>query len=133
MSLVYLGSEQPPDENPEPAGPKRVHKFIIMSLGTQIQFVYGPLQQFAYHAGLVKKYCEINDIPSGWLKKPDVYEIYSADYQIRGGGWMEEDLAEKTVRLYGYSTAYGAFDPGDIPHLFEPGEALADYEIQVDQ
>jgi len=74
----------------------------------------------------------MNSIPSGWAKKPDVYEIYGPDHKIRGGGWMEQDSLKKCARLYGYSTAYGAFDRKDIPYLFGPVARLKDYNIQID-
>lgn len=132
VSIIYLGSQQaPPVEDRQPED-RRVYKFVIISSGERLSFLYGPLSEFAYHAGLVRKYCEVNNIPSGWLKRPDVYEIYGTHHKIRGGGWMEQVALKRRARLYGYSTAYGRFNRKDIPILFRAGSIFSDYEIQIE-
>lgn len=132
VSIIFLGNQQTPHDGSGQPEQKEVYKFVIISSGEGLHFIYGPLREYAYHAGLVKKYCELENIPSGWVKKPDVYEIYDSDHKIRGGGWMERNPADKSARLYGHSTAYGAFDHEDIPYLFGPAAMIEDFSIQID-
>lgn len=132
MGIIHLGKQSAPHPGNGETDSTRVYKFVVISSDDRLDFVYGPLSEYAYHAGLVKKYCELENIPSGWVKKPDVYEIYGAGHKIRGGGWMEQNPLKKHARLYGYSSAYGAFEPKDIPNLFTQGTLFADYEIEID-
>ncbi len=108
---------------------KLVGKFILIAGSDEITMAYGSLEDFGYHADLLKRFCDLNDIPSGWAKKPDQYEIISDSHRIVGGGWLEENVGEKTLRFYGYSTAYGGFDQQDILYLLQTSEDYSDYLV----
>ena len=111
---------------------KTVSKFVIILSEDEAYFVFGPLDPYSYHAGLVKRFCELKNIPSGWVKKPDLYEIYGSEYDIKGGGWLEEKTAEKRLRVFGYSTAYGGFKQQDILYLLENAPDFEGCEIEFD-
>lgn len=111
---------QTPNDKGDPPGPGviRTNKFIIIAAADELILVYGPVAAYPYHAGLLKAWCDINEVPSGWVKKPDLYEILDDSYQVRGGGWLEENLREKQLGFYGSSSAYGGFDPADINYIY---------------
>lgn len=132
VQIINLGSSAP-DEEPEASEDrKNVSKFVIIRSDEHLKMVHGPINEYSYHADLVRKYCDLNSIPSGWLKKPDLYEIYGNSHDIRGGGWLEEKPGEKRLRIFGYSTAYGPFDSEDIAYLFEHAGAFDDYDISIE-
>ncbi len=131
-SIINLAADSPHEQPPAGDDSKKVSKFIIIDSDTELQFVHGPLDEYSYHADLVRQHCEANNIPSGWVRKPDIYEIYGDTYRIRGGGWLEERPAERRLRFSGYSTAYGGFDRQDIVYLFDRAEAYADYKVEFE-
>ncbi|MEW6411504.1 MAG: hypothetical protein AB1483_03420 [Candidatus Zixiibacteriota bacterium] len=111
---------------------RMVGKFILINGPDEFAMAYGPIDDYGYHADLVKRFCDLSDIPSGWAKKPDMYEILTDSYRVIGGGWFEENISEKTVRFYGYSTAYGGFDRQDILYLLRTTNSFADYLVDFD-
>ena len=134
-SIVYL-SEKPEisvDTNCNPDSNDTdntiVGKFVLIAGINEIALAYGSIEDYSYHADLVRRYCDINNIPSGWTKKPDQYEILSASHRILGGGWFEENVADKTLRFYGYSTAYGGFEQQDILYLLQTSDLFSDYLV----
>jgi hypothetical protein len=106
-----------------------VGKFVLIAGVNEIALAYGSIEDYSYHADLVKRYCDINNIPSGWAKKPDQYEILSDSHRILGGGWLEENVGDKTLRFYGYSTAYGGFEQQDILYLLQTSNLFSDYLV----
>ncbi|UCE24077.1 MAG: hypothetical protein JSU74_12390 [Candidatus Zixiibacteriota bacterium] len=131
-SITNLAADNSADGSPTEDDSKKVSKFVIIGSDTELHFVYGPLEEYSYHADLVRRYCEANEIPSGWVRKPDMYEIYGETYRVRGGGWLEEKPAERNLRFSGYSTAYGGFDRQDILYLFDRAEPFADYKVEFE-
>jgi len=131
-SIISL-AETPPDGSKTPdTNSKRISKFVIIIGKEEAHFVFGPLETYAYHAGILKRFCDMKQIPSGWVKKPDMYEIYGNTYKVKGGGWLEEKTGEKSLRIFGYSTAYGGFDRQDVLYLFENTPGFEDHKIDFD-
>ena len=57
---------------------------------------------------------------SFYVKDPqDQYEIFERHIDIKGGGWLEFDFNAMTVKVFGYSTAYGSFDSNEILPLLQ--------------
>ena len=131
-NIISLNETSADEPQGEKSNSKKVSKFVIILGEDEAYFVFGPLDLYSYHAGIVKRFCELKDIPSGWVKKPDLYEIYGSDYEIKGGGWMEEKTTEKRLRIFGYSTAYGGFEQQDILYLFQNAPDFEDCEIEFD-
>ncbi len=106
-------------------------KFVVISNSDSMKLVWGPLEDFPYHANLIDKYCEFKEVPSNWIKKPDLVEIIDSDYEIRGGGWMEVNTELNVVILYSESTAYGKFKSEDIEFDKLLNQYFIDYKIEV--
>ena len=130
--ILNLAPETTEAQSPPDPDKKKVGKFVIIQSDDVLQLVHGPIDDYSYHADLVKKFCDLNSIPSGWLKKPDLYEIYGNSHHIKGGGWVEEKTGEKRLSFFGYSTAYGRFETEDMVYLLEQAPELADYEITIE-
>jgi hypothetical protein len=114
-----------------PAAQTIVCKFVIVACGNELILIFGPVRMYRYHANLVDAYCSNRDIPSGWLKKPDIVEVYDDNYVIQGGGWMDIEPGSNYMKVYGNSTAYGQFDPSDLNSIVDGSPALTGFTVEV--
>ncbi|MDH3939005.1 MAG: hypothetical protein OEV68_16925, partial [candidate division Zixibacteria bacterium] len=74
-------------------------KFLLVFDEQCLFLLFGPPTQFPYHAYLLDRFCSDRQIPSSWVKQPDLVEVHAPHIHVRGGGWMEVDFGSKTVRL----------------------------------
>ena len=107
-------------------------KFMIISNEKSLSFVYGQLAEFPYHANILKKYCDDNQIPSHWENKPDLYHILDNHCRTKGGGWLEINYKSKVLDVYGYSTAYGKFKEDDLSMILDNSSEFDGFEIYID-
>lgn len=129
--IFDLGSNSTGHKSEPESNKIRSYKFVIIRTQELLHFVYGPLDEYFYHADLVKKYCDINSIPSGWLNKPSHYEIYGNTHRVKGGGWLEKRPDEKLLKIFGTSTAYGRFQREDIVYLFQNAAEFQTFRISI--
>ena len=106
-------------------------KFVILVHDNVLWLVLGRVREFPYHAQLVERFCNLNMIPSHWVKKPDLVEILDHATRVQGGGWLEINPAQRTCAIYGHSTAYGAFNSADIRQVVEEQSFFAGYDVAV--
>ena len=107
-------------------------KFVLLWDEQVLYLLFGPLAQFPYHAFLVDRFCTDHEIPASWVKQPDVVEVHAPHIHIRGGGWIEIDFDDKTVRLEGESRAYGEYDRSALVDLVENHSFFERYEWSVE-
>ena len=112
---------------------KLVAKFIVIANNGDLNLVLGLVSEFPYHADLVAHFCQSLDIASGWTRKPDLYEILDKHWKTKGGGWAGIDLAAGHWKFFGYSTAYGACDNGDLSFVVTEHPFFAGYSITITQ
>ncbi|MFQ5453439.1 MAG: hypothetical protein ACE5D6_04555 [Candidatus Zixiibacteriota bacterium] len=106
-----------------------VCKFIILSHSKESVIILGPVSKFPYHADIVEHFCTMNNISAGWLKKPDIYEIYDKSYSINGGGWIEINIIKEIIVIYGLSTSYGKFDQTKVSAALSTYPEYSNYSI----
>lgn len=94
-------------------------KFVIIESSDCLYFVFGPIDPFSYHADLVNRFCTLNEISSHWLEKPHLVEILDVEYKINGGGWLDINPDTALIQIYGYSTAYGGYNPEQLRYIIE--------------
>ena len=107
-------------------------KFMLVWDEKCLFLLFGPPSKFPYHAFLLDRFCSDNQIPSSWVKQPDVVEVHAPHIHIRGGGWMEIDFSSKTVRLEGQSRAYGDYDRTALVDLVENHVYFDGYDWSVE-
>ncbi|MCK4607756.1 MAG: hypothetical protein KAU35_10710 [candidate division Zixibacteria bacterium] len=112
-------------------GDEPVFKFVLISCDAQFNFVLGRVSQFPYHANLVDRFCDRQGIAAGWVRKPDLVEIYDTEYAVRGGGWMKLDRSGNSLEVYGNSSAYGKYDPSDLSLVVRVHPFFAGYTVSV--
>ncbi len=94
---------------PLPAAPVSC-KFVLLWYEQKHWLVVGKYDDFAYHAMLVHRFSKEHDLAVHWIKFLELAQLETKNATILGGGWMKIDLAAKSVRLHGTSTAYGTAD-----------------------
>ena len=106
-------------------------KFVLIQRPEEMVVVVGLVSEYPYHATLVQRFCDINGIPSGWVKKPDLAEIYDPSVRIQGGGYIMIDRSKRQMKLYGRSTAYGAFDPEKLIRIVELDPFFTEFRVEI--
>ncbi|MDF1544490.1 MAG: hypothetical protein P1R58_05240 [bacterium] len=110
---------------------KLICKFVLLNNGRGANLVFGPLDNFPYHANLVDQFCIENNIAATWERKPDLVAILQEDWLVQGGGWMEIDPISKQMKFFGRSTAYGRFDPALLNQVLTEHTLFSPYHITV--
>lgn len=104
-------------------------KFVLVVTQNVYYFVTGALTEYPYHANLVDQFCTQREIPCGWIRKPDLVEIYDNQTTIRGGGHIMIDLVNRLIRLSGKSTAYGRYNADELSVLIEDEDFFNGFKI----
>lgn len=114
------------------SNPKRMGKFMIITGPEELTLIFGEVKEYAYHANLLYRYCQLREIPCGWEKKPDLLEIYDPAIRLHGGGWFEFDEVAGHIRLFGSSTAYGRFNPAKLNAVISGHAYFSKLNVGVD-
>jgi hypothetical protein len=128
VNLIDPGSVQAPSQKKDG---KLSCKFVVIERDEILHLVLGLVSDFPYHANLVDRFCTANEIPSCWVKKPDLVEVYDNSVSIRGGGYLEITPHKNTVSFSGYSTAYGRYEPADVRLVAETHDFFSDCHVIV--
>ena len=110
---------------------KQICKFVLVATEDELNLVFGSYIHYPYHANLIDLFCNRREIPSVWVKKPDLVEIYDAAYQIKGGGWLEIDPPKGTLKFFGESTVYGRFAQSDLNYVLTENELFGSFQAVV--
>lgn len=129
ISFVPSRQEFP---TPPTSGINIICKFVVINNAASSKLVFGPVSEFPYHAGLVKRFCDEHEIAAGWAKKPDLYAIYDSSYRINGGGWLGYQEQQQLIRIFGQSTAYGRFEPDTVKRLFSADSVFTRFTIVIE-
>ncbi|MBF0517949.1 MAG: hypothetical protein HQK97_12725 [Nitrospirae bacterium] len=113
--------------------PQRAGKFVLVNNIRGAQFILqSPKALSAYHADIVRLFCNQRGIEGIYNNELKYFEIHDDQWKVGGGGkWSIDDTA-KTMRLWGYSQAYGRFNHAGLKESLSTINALSDYEITID-
>ncbi|MGH8016526.1 MAG: hypothetical protein ACREBV_10060 [Candidatus Zixiibacteriota bacterium] len=106
-------------------------KFILIESLTDHWIVFGPLETYRCHAQLVHRFCTLNHIVCTWIKHPDLVEIHSEGFEIKGGGIVKFESGKGLLEFKGNSTAYGGIDKALLEEFLENCEELNGLEVLV--
>ena len=112
-------------------GEKLIGKFVIIRCESELNFVFGDVSIYPYHANLVVSFCDRYEIASGWEHKPDLVEVYEPGWTVLGGGWLELDQKARTARVYGASSAYGPFDRQAMESVAKHAGLFREYSLDA--
>lgn len=106
-------------------------KFVVLETADGLHLVTGPIDHYPYHANLIAEFCEANEIPSSWVKAPDLLEVFDPGVRISGGGHLRIDLDQNKMKLYGRSTAYGDFDRAEVSQAVDSDLFFNGYSVEI--
>ncbi len=115
MHVLFYGGED--DLAPYSQDGRLACKFLLVSNDGCLYLLFGPLAEYPYHAGLLDRFCKEQQIASSWVKRPDLLEVFDESCEVRGGGYLELDQAQRTVCVRGQSKAYGGLRQADLNRI----------------
>tara|TARA_B100000315_G_C14528775_1_gene565135 strand:- start:950 stop:1366 length:417 start_codon:yes stop_codon:yes gene_type:complete len=115
---------------------KRFGKFVqVRDTHNEVEyFIMAPADLSKYHANIVERFCSLHnpEIPGEYNAEHDHYVIYDDEFVVRGGGKWEIDDSIKTLRMFGFSKAYGSFDSEGLKENLLKVDILSGYRVQTD-
>ncbi len=108
-------------------------KFVIIEATDARYLVLGPVARYKYHAGLVKRFCELQGVACLTVKKPDLVEVVERGVRIRGGGRVRFDKPSGVVHFFDSSRAYGQFDRDELTEILGSSDFLEGLSVQIDR
>lgn len=82
---------------------------MLVERNSVMHLVMGSINVYGYHADLLAKFCQDNDISHEWISRPAHLAIRDDSVKLHGGGWVAVKPKEGRVVFFGKSTAYGPF------------------------
>ncbi|MCG6553310.1 MAG: hypothetical protein L7F77_13375 [Candidatus Magnetominusculus sp. LBB02] len=117
----------------EPPPPERSGKFVQMIDAKSGEFiVLSPKGLCSYHADIVRLFCKQKSVDGLYDNEHKFFEIYDKQWSVAGGGKWSIDDGRRTLRLYGYSQAYGRFDDKGLIERLSCINTLSGYDISID-
>jgi hypothetical protein len=107
-------------------------KFLIVAYDAELSLLFGPVKTFTYHAMLLDKYCTENIIAAAWLKPRELLEVLDRRLQTKGGGWMEFLPGDRSLRIFGASTAYGRYHRPSLDRILSADSAFSPFTVRID-
>ncbi len=111
--------------------PPAQNKFVFLLHRDVLTMVAGPIINYPYHATLIDKFCRDNQIPSAWVHKPDLVEIFDPLVQVKGGGHLDIYPEREVINIYGYSTAYGPFNSEYMKRFITEHPFFSHFSVRV--
>jgi Janus/Ocnus family (Ocnus) len=111
---------------------KRTGKFVQIRHGQTEYLLFSPKEFTRYHADIVKRFCDERGIDGFLNTTVKSFEIYDPDWMVIGGGKFELDSAEKHLRLYDDSMAYGRFDAKGLKKKILSIDIFSDFKVQIE-
>lgn len=108
-------------------------KFLLVEYNLDLLLLFGPVKTFTYHAMLLDKFCTEHLIAASWQKPRELLEVLDRRLRVKGGGWMEFQPADRTLRIFGASTAYGRYHLPSLDRVLSADSHFAPYSVQVDR
>ncbi|KWT94348.1 hypothetical protein [Candidatus Magnetominusculus xianensis] len=112
--------------------PQRSGKFVQIRENPVAEFiVLSPSGFSTYHADIVRHFCSQTGIMGIYNNEHKHFDISDPKWRVIGGGKWSIDEGLKTLRLYGYSQAYGSFNPLGLTEGLSKINSLSGYEIST--
>ncbi|MBF0457972.1 MAG: hypothetical protein HQK99_08770 [Nitrospirae bacterium] len=117
----------------EPPPPQRTGKFVQIRNDTGGDFIILSPKGFSpYHADILRFFCGQRGIDGLYSSELKFFEISDPTWRVTGGGKWSIDEGLKTLRLHGYSQAYGSFITNGLKEGLSKINDLAGYEITIE-
>ena len=115
-----------------PVPDKRTGKFVQIRHNDTEYLVFSPKEFAPYHADIVERFCLEKGLHGSYDSRSKRFDIHDPGWVIVGGGKFEIDKAEKYIRLYDNSMAYGRFDNEGLKEKIFLINGMSDYKVQIE-
>jgi len=110
---------------------KRSGKFVQIRNRATEYLVLAPKEFAPYHADIVERFCREKGLSGSFHGEGKRFDIHDPAWVIVGGGKFELDKAEKHIRFYDNSMAYGRFDSQGLKEKILSMDELSDYTLTI--
>ena len=111
---------------------RRSGKFVQIRNNETEYLVFSPKELTPYHADLVERFCAEKRLAGSYNEKNKSFVIHETAWIIAGGGKFEIDDAEKFIRIYDNSMAYGKFDSRGLREKIHSIPGVAGYAVLIE-
>ncbi|MBF0465003.1 MAG: hypothetical protein HQK88_06645 [Nitrospirae bacterium] len=111
---------------------ERTGKFVQLTNETTEFVVFSPKDYTTYHADILVIFCKQQEIAHTHNAADKYLEIADTGWKIIGGGSWKIDENEKLLVLWGFSQAYGKFNPEGLKEKLATVNVLTGFTIQID-
>ena len=111
--------------------PYRKGKFIQLTDSEKEYVVLAPRELASHHAVILERFCIQCRVKGIWIRKPSLFRILGGEWEILGGGHFVVDDDERSLKLFGESTAYGSFDQGGLKEKLSNLGGYRKYVIRI--
>lgn len=111
---------------------KYIGKFVQIKHENTEYLVFSPKEFTKYHADIVEKFCSEQVLSGFYNAVKKLYEIHDPGWFIIGGGKFEWDKAEKQIRLYDDSMAYGRFKEAGLEERILKIEEFSGCSVKIE-
>ena len=85
-----------------------------------------------YHANIVERFCELNELDGYWNSGKTFYKIVDDLWIVIGGGRWVINSGKKTLELASSSQAYGRFDSAGLETKILDLDAMKGYIVKIE-
>ena len=109
----------------------RSGKFVLICCEDKEFLILSPQELSIYHANIVERFCSLRGIEGAFNHNRDHFKILNSHWNVLGGGRWELKSAEKVIRLFSASKAYGRFDSRGLKEKIRTVKGLVDFRVIV--
>ncbi|MBF0519448.1 MAG: hypothetical protein HQK92_06980 [Nitrospirae bacterium] len=111
---------------------ERTGKFVQLTNETTEFVIFSPKEFTAYHADILVIFCKQQGIAHTHNAADKYLEIVDTGWEIIGGGTWKIEEKGKLLVLWGFSQAYGKFNPEGLKEKLTTVGNLTGFTIQID-
>lgn len=124
--------EPQPFGKPLPGDRPEVHcKFVCVQIEDETNLILGPLGDFGYHADLVERFANDNEIPSQRDGQNHKVELFESGHRVLGGGWIKANPVTRAMDFSGASSVYGSCDPELVCDVLRSEGHFSEFAVTV--
>jgi len=108
----------------------RQGKFLHLGDGEGELLVLSPYKLSEFHAQILERYCMLNGLEGGFIRRREIYEVVGNDLTVIGGGHWRLD--ENEFHLFGASMIYGKFEAQGLMEKVRNFPGFGKYRIVIE-
>lgn len=107
-------------------------KFIQIRNNATEYLIFSPKEFTPYHTNIVEWFCLERGVKGSYDRTGKRFNVHDPKWIVVGGGKFEINTAEKSIRLFDNSMAYGRFDSKGLKGKILSIDSLSDYSVRIE-